>query len=323
MVARFILSLDCEGKWGVADHLTPAHKVSLSDARLRKAYESILALLEEFEIQATFAFVGAFSLSPSQIRRLSAEFIEFSREVPGYLEHAIADMEVGTKEGWSGEWAVQAVRCSRVRHEIALHGATHIPWDWPGMTLELARKELSWIYEARAPILAETTTFVFPRNACRFPWLLDEFGLAGFRRARSRSGALRSLISEFNLFEKPEAVAGVGRPLGIPAGFFVNWQKGVRRLVPARVSRARARLLLERASRTGETVHYWTHPENIASAPATLSLLRGILEAVVEMRDKGLCEVVTQDGLCRLVDPVHVSESVKRRDALLADSSLL
>lgn len=71
------------------------------------------------------------------------------------------------------------------------------------------------------------------------------------------------------------------KPLSIPAGgFFVNWMSGGRRLVPPALSRLRARRLLERAARTGEVVHYWTHPENIASAPATLGVLRGILAEV-------------------------------------------
>lgn len=63
MTARFILSLDCEGKWGGADHLTPADHAGLSDQRLRQAYSDNLALLDEFDLPATSAFFGCFSLS--------------------------------------------------------------------------------------------------------------------------------------------------------------------------------------------------------------------------------------------------------------------
>lgn len=318
MTAKFILSLDCEGKWGVADHLTAHDHETLSDARLRAAYAGILAALDEFDIPATFAFVGTFSLSAARLKALTPALADFARDVPGYLEPALADIAGGTKQGWTGDWAVEAVNGARTPHEIGLHGATHVPWTWPGMTPDMARRELGLIYGARAPILARTTTFIFPRNRGDHPELLDDFGIAGLRATREYPSRIASLASEFNIFEKPEGVPPPATPLSIPAGYFVNWLSGGRKLVPQAVSRLRARRLLERAARTGETVHYWTHPENIASAPATLDLLRGILAEVAAMRDAGRCEVLTQDGWCRRVDPVHVVASEARRDALLA-----
>lgn len=318
MTARFILSLDCEGKWGVADHLTPRDHETLSDERLRMAYAGILSALDAFDIPATFAFVGTFSLSADRLRALKPALADFARAVPGYLEPALADMAEGTNQGWTGDWAVEAVDAARTRHEIGLHGATHIPWTWPGMTPDMARRELGLIYDARAPILSRTTTFIFPRNRGDHPELLDDFGIAGLRATREYPNRIASLASEFNIFEKPEGVPPPARPLSIPAGYFVNWLSGGRKLVPQAVSRLRARRLLERAAETGETVHYWTHPENIASAPATLDLLRGILAEVAALRDAGRCEVLTQDGWCRQVDPAHVAASEARRDALLA-----
>lgn len=318
MTARFILSLDCEGKWGVADHLTPADHAALSDARLREAYAGILAALDSFDIPATFAFVGAFSLAPARLAAMRPALAELARDLPGYLEPALADMATGTREGWTGDWAVEAVTGARQAHEIGLHGATHIPWTWPGMTPDLARRELGLLFAEKAPILARTTTYIFPRNAGDHPEVLDAFGIAGLRAMRTFPGRIASLASEFNIFERPEDVPAPARPLAVPAGYFVNWMSGGRRLVPPALSRLRARRLLERAARTGQLVHYWTHPENIASAPATLGVLRGILAEVARLRDAGRCEVVTQDGWCRMIDPAHVAASEARRDALLA-----
>ncbi len=318
MVAKFILSLDCEGKWGVADHLTPGDHAALSDERLRAAYAGIVAALDRYDIAATFAFVGTFSLPADRLARLKPALGDLARDLPGYLEPALADMETGTRQGWTGDWAVEAAATARAGHEIGLHGATHIPWTWPGMTPDLARRELSLIYDERAPILKRTTTFIFPRNRGDHPELLDDFGIAGLRQTREFPNRLASLASEFNLFEKPEAVPAPAAPLPIPAGYFVNWLSGPRKLVPTAVSRLRARNLLERAAETGETVHYWTHPENIASAPATLGLLEGILAEVARLRDAGRCEVLTQDQWCRRIDPAHVAASEKKREARLA-----
>jgi hypothetical protein len=321
MAAKFILSLDCEGKWGVADHLTPNDHHTLSDARLREAYESILALLDAFDIAATFAFVGTFSLSADALRGLMPALRGLARQVPGYLEPALADIEGGSRQGWTGDWALAATATARAGHEIGLHGATHIPWSWPGMTATAARRELGLLYSVRAPVLERATTFVFPRNAVAHSEVLREFGIAGLRAARPHPSRLASLAAEFDLFTPPDQAGPPADPIEIPAGHFVNWRSGGRRLVPVGVSRLRARNMLARAERSDGVVHYWTHPENIASAPQTLSVLRGIIEDVARLRDAGRCEVLTQETWCRRLDPELVSRAEARRDDRLAGRS--
>jgi hypothetical protein len=92
-------------------------------------------------------------------------------------------------------------------------------------------------------------------------------------------------------------------PRQVPSGYFINLAAGPRRIVPQAVSRDRARRMLRRAARTNNVVHYWTHPENIAAAPETLTLLRGIVEDVSRLRDAGRCTVLTQEAYCRTRDP--------------------
>ena len=119
MTARFILSLDCEGKWGVADHLTPADAAGLSDERLRQADGDIVALLDEYGLPATFAFVGCFSLSARALADLRPEL------KGAYVAPAIAAAFAGSRQGWVGEWALETVQGARLTHEIGLHGYSH------------------------------------------------------------------------------------------------------------------------------------------------------------------------------------------------------
>ncbi len=309
MTARFILSLDCEGKWGAADHLTPADHAGLSDERLHQAYGDIIALLDEFDLPATFAFVGCFSLSAQALADLRPDL------KGAYVAPALTDAFEGSRQGWTGDWALEAVRSAKAVHEIGLHGVTHTPWDQ--LDEDGARAELALLFRTRAPMLRNLTTWIYPRNAQAHEEVLDEFGIAGLREERpSGSRALR-LLSEFNLWSLPDSDLEAGRPLRIPPGYFVNWRSGARRAVPISISVERARQMLATAARTDGVVHYWTHPENIATAPETLTVLRGVVEAAARARDAGACQVVTQDGYCRALAPDHVAASETRRDALL------
>ena len=58
MPGIFILSLDCEGKWGASDHINNHHKLHFTNERLNQAYRNILNILKKEEIKGTFAFVG-------------------------------------------------------------------------------------------------------------------------------------------------------------------------------------------------------------------------------------------------------------------------
>lgn len=305
MPARFILSLDCEGKWGVADHLGPTEHRALSDARLRKAYADILAVLEEFDFPATFAFVGLFGESPHDLKKLRPTLAELGAQAPHYLEPAWADMEQGSRQGWHGDWAVEAVGDSSVGHELALHGITHVPWG--SVPRSFASAELE-VLKALASPLKKARTFVFPRNQVAHTDVLLEGGFEGFRLAPTRRSRLGSLLSEMNLFSPPEAGPnGNNRLVPIPGGYFVNWQSGPRLLVPIAMSRLRAKRMLAQAEEDQRIVHYWTHPENIASAPRTLRLLREIVQMAARLRDAGRCEILTQTAYCQQVAraPAH------------------
>jgi peptidoglycan/xylan/chitin deacetylase (PgdA/CDA1 family) len=299
--ARFILSLDCEGKWGVADHQTARHRGELSDQRLRDAYRSIVALLDEFGMPATFAFVGAFTQSRSAFAKLRPAIEQLSRNAPDYLGPALRDLGETGAAGWHGGDLVELVEQANAGHEIALHGVTHVPWT--DLNDTAARAELDLLQQLEGPI-RRSKTFVYPRNLVAHTELLASHGFKGYRTARTRS-RLSSLLSEFNVFEAPEQAEAPNGIVPIPAGFFLNWRSGARRLVPPQVTAARARRLLHAAGLNDGVVHYWLHPENIASAPATLDLLKLLLREVSAAREVGRCEVMTQVGYCRWAKSLH------------------
>lgn len=295
MTARFILSLDCEGKWGIADMMNAATHAELSDESLQKAYRGIIGLLDEYDIPATFAFTGCFSLPQAELTRILPELEPFRAEFPHYMGKALEDFTEGSRQGWAGAWSVTMTENAKTKHEIGLHGVTHIPLDDPKMTEAWARRELALAYDLKFPVAQKSTTFIHPRGAVAYTHLLAERGIIGYRDIRHYPSRILSLLSEFNIFSPPDA--DTKAPL-IPAGYFINWWHGGRKLVPVEVSRLRARRMLKAAARTNQVVHYWTHPENIASAPETLEVMRAIIEEVAKLRDRGECEVQTQADYC-------------------------
>ena len=78
MAGTFILSLDCEGKWGVADHLDAGIHAALTDAALRRTYGEIVEALDRREIPATFAVVDFFTAA----LRGALDFLAAALRVP-------------------------------------------------------------------------------------------------------------------------------------------------------------------------------------------------------------------------------------------------
>jgi peptidoglycan/xylan/chitin deacetylase (PgdA/CDA1 family) len=298
MVAEFLLTFDCEGRWGVADQLTPRYRRALTEQWLRGAYHSIVELLDEYGVEATFAFVGAFAQSATEFARIRPAIEEMAAIAPQYLGPALRDIGESRGDGWHGGHLVDLVASARTGHEIALHGVTHVPWT--RLDRAAVEGEMALFDDLAGPIRG-SRTFVYPRNMVAYADVLARRGFAGFRTARSPRSRAISLLSEFNIFEVPDQPLQSDGVVRVPAGVFLNWRSGPRALVPASVTQLRAKRLLRAAAASGGIVHYWLHPENIATAPSTLALLRRVLREVADAREAGHCQVMTQAAYCRAV----------------------
>src|SRR5437868_5867516 len=117
--ATFILSLDCEGKWGVADQLSERHEAYLTTKQLTHAYHTLLRVLARRKIKATFAFVGAFTMSADEYHS-HPELFGSSPLAKAWLRHFKTDMRSGNSQGWFAPAIFDAVRVDG-RHEIASH----------------------------------------------------------------------------------------------------------------------------------------------------------------------------------------------------------
>lgn len=295
----FMISLDCEGKWGMADHLQPYHHAALTTDALTQVYERLVRLFAEFEIPVTFAFVMAFVLGEDEV----ADFPELlpDGKQDDWLQHYWRDRADGRHEGWHQPDALEIVRTAAI-HEIGSHSFCHRPLlegqiDEASVEAELAAA--TRVADRRG---VKLETLVFPRNQVAHVDRLSAHGIAGYRTARSalRFGPLRlSLLREFMVAFASDPVEPDQRPVPIPAGHFLNWRHGPRRHVPPAVTTRRWRSMVDHAAANGGLAHMWFHPHNLITAPDTEGPLRAVLAHVAKRRDAGEIEVVTQRDYSR------------------------
>ena len=299
--ARFIISLDCEGKWGMADHLQPHHHERMTEEALARAYERLVELFGHYEVPATFAFVMAFVLTPEEREGFAPELL--GDPADAWLRPYREAVARGDVNGWHVPEALDVVRGGR-GHEIACHSFCHRPLGDASISADGANAELDSAQAAAGLKGLSLETFVFPRNEVGHLPELRAHGFIGYRqrlrRPRGRLGRALSLAEEFNVRTPAQRSSPmVNGMVPIPSGRFLNWRFGARSLVPAAVTIRRWRHLLRNAADEGGVAHLWLHPHNLLTAPDTAQLLESVLAEVAAMRDAGRIKVVTQRDYCQ------------------------
>jgi len=302
-MGAFIVSLDCEGKWGMADHLEPYLQRALTDSALAAVYDRFVALFGRYDIPATFAYVMAFTLGEKERRAFPALVDPAAAEGDAWLAHYWADVRAGRSEGWFQPHALEAVRADG-RHEIACHGFCHRPLGDSSIAEAGAEAELGDALAAARMKGVTLRTFIFPRNEIGNLAALGRSGFIGFREKLGRpsgaAGRLVRLAEEFNPWPAPQH-GSRGRAHGlvpIPAGYFFNWRFGARRRVPPALTVRRWTNLLDAVAGKGGVAHLWLHPHNLITAPDTEATLAPVLAHAAKLRDVGRIEVMTQEAWC-------------------------
>jgi hypothetical protein len=299
MAGTFLLTFDCEGKWGVVDRLSARH-ACFTTPRLEATYLQTLSLLQKYRIAATFAFTAAFSMSPAQFGRMREPIEGSAAAASPWIRRALDESERDGGDGWFAPSCFQAVKDAGV-HEIGSHGFSHLPWGAAWATREILDAELALNRQAPGFPAESVETFVYPRNQVAHTDLLPLHGFHIFRDARPSFGRPANLMREFNFLEPSEQLGPMDRlPVAIPAGHFLNWRRGLRRCIPIAWTVSRWQHILRDAARSGGVVHAWTHPENFIDGHSMFCLLEKILQLAAKEREAGRLRIVTCRELVRL-----------------------
>jgi peptidoglycan/xylan/chitin deacetylase (PgdA/CDA1 family) len=250
--------------------------------------KSILAILDEYSVPATWAVVGHLffnQCSPDQHHRTEHiwdidTFTDVNRD-PLYYAPDLLD----------------SIREAEVDHEIAGHSFSH------SLFTDLSREEAQTELEAMANTArehgVELESFVYPRNEIAHEDLLTDYGIKTFRgrtkgiQETIRSG-VKSIISEPGSFFSFPHVTPQRTEMGVtclPASRLLRDERWWF-LQPLRLKRAIESL------DTGDWVHLTVHPFNFLQQPQLLGTLRKLLSHV----QKNTIEVVTMSDAHSIVN---------------------
>lgn len=275
MPGRFILTLDTELAWGTFDK-NGLKKYRKHFKSFRQNTDRLIALLEKYQIKATWAFVGQLLLE--------------SQKQDDYL--------------WRGRDLLKKVGQMAPAQEIATHTFSHAILGDKNCSQEKAyweiKKCLDLAKEENIPI----QSLVFPRNSIGHLDILKELGLKCFRGVQTGffqnfSGPAKRFFSALDqalaLSPPVYALAGLKKHSGvleIPASMFLMPYDGLRKLIPGFSRRHKAGKGLEKAVAENSIFHLWFHPFNLGSSPKMLEDLEEILKAVRKKIDAG--ELINQ-----------------------------
>ena len=292
MTGKFLLSLDCEGRWGVADNLHGRNN-KINARSLDRAYGFIFDLLDKYEIRATFAFTSLFTVDEEVLQSYAGKLSQMSAMGFDWYAPISSMLKNMEYDGWIGEgYFYHALRSG---HEIGWHGFSH-------HTLENSVHPAVIDFEISNGITVaglhgiKMDGLIFPRNRVGNIQKLKNAGFTSYRMARQQIDPMSGipwyrLLHEFNVVAKSQVVQEKGADdlVAIPPGDFLNWPSGARSLVPDAITIARWNSILNDAASTGGVSHLWLHPHNLITAPRMMDLLEAVVKQASRMiREKRL-----------------------------------
>lgn len=277
----FTLSLDCEGLWGMADNNKIIRSGIINDLSLKNAYAFLIGTLSKHNLKASAAFVTCYAAESDAISDNISHLKNMAELNPAWFVHIISALSSGKLDGWKGVDFYRLM--SDAGHEMAWHGTTHLPISEKTSEIAVAL-ELELANILLPGFSAQTKTIIFPRNQVGHLNLLQSQGFLTYRTGLPDhiTNRVSNIFNEWNIFDNnvmdtPKIEYGWNVS---PAGHFLNWPSGTRKMIPISITIKRWKSLLHYAIKNGGYVHMWFHPHNLITAPAMMIAFEEIMQYV-------------------------------------------
>ena len=316
MTGAFVLSLDTEIAWGTFTWGGTEFYRQHFDA-YRQNVRRFIAMLDDYAVPATWAFVGHLMLDHCDGNHPEAPVPEF----PWYGRpwyHCDPGTDAVTDPWWYAPDVLDRVQAMKTAQEIGTHTFSHVFLNDPAVTPEIARAQVQASVDVARKRGLTIESLVFPRDGVAH---LDQYaalGITNYRGAEQIS---------YNALARPiRRAAGLcdhfvgGTPpvypwadlqtdhglLNIPGSTFALAFDRYHRLVPAAARVAKFRRGIQAASDRDAIFHLAFHPFHLGSSERMFDLFKRYFDIVAKARDAGRIEILTM----RDVQRVHATQSV-------------
>lgn len=272
MKAKLIVSIDCEGKWGIADRGEIRLSV-INSISLNSAYKKILSILLENKAVATFGFVSALCMDVDWLDfKINKNIENMSFGEYDWMSGAKKALKENNLEGWLEPQLIKMVIDSE--QHICSHGGFHIPYNEELVDEKSIDYDLLAIQDLRDKFNLDLDCLIFPRNVIGFKSKLYHSGFKAYRdidtreKDQSFKGKVQRVcnevlsldVSDLSSHSNVQIGGGVIKPLS--SAKFLNAKIGIRKYIPAYITKRRIDFLLSHAVKNGLTLHLYTHPHN-------------------------------------------------------------
>jgi len=296
-MGTLIISYDCEGIWGMLDKLNSLDSNIFNRQSLIDVYKQIVKIHDELNMNATFAFVGAFVSTRAEFLNTLDEYDD-AITLNNWSKSILTTNCQFPKEDLHIPELLDIIKNSTMDHEISSHGYSHVIMDEKLDAISL-QAEISGIKSLMASKNINISTIIFPRNIVNYQFLDKAEFINAYRAPPKSISSFRitkrvySLLKEFIPFSRSEELTTYKNKLVIPGDFFINWRSGLRRFVPIWLTVFRFRMALNHAYKNNGIVHIWLHPHNLLSGKKQIELLHRLLTLAEKYRKNNLLEVLT------------------------------
>lgn len=260
MTAYFIISLDTELNWGYnlnQEHLM--YKLLKNPEKGIKSIKTFLNLLNENQIKATWAIVGAL-------------FYENYHDV------------------------IENIVSSETDHEIGYHSFSHVRFN--ECNEKTAKYELEKAKQIENDFDMNFQSFVFPENKIGHVNLLKDYGFNIYRgpnlpgQYRDRGIPIRTLNFIYTRFISPPVNASINEEIWeLPSSMVFNDP-----LVPQSLI-FRTKVGILESIRQNKIFNLFLHPEDLLLEPNLNYKLEKVLKFVRNKEEKGKIKVITMGEL--------------------------
>ncbi|SEH18056.1 Polysaccharide deacetylase [Natronorubrum sediminis] len=303
-----VLSLDAELGWGFHDlEDPPTDRLEAG----RRGWSVMCDLLEEFDVEATWAVVGHLMLE-------SCDGTHADHPAPpGWFErerNSWADRE----DLRFGPDLVRRVLESDVDHEFASHSFSHVLFGDSATDHDLATAELERATEIAAEWGQTVDSFIYPRNDVGHRDVLAEHGVSAYRgKSPTRDGVrglFDSTLRDQSMLVEPE-IDEFGL-VNVPASLFLFGFEGPARTVAESVwadpMLELARRGIDEAVQTDGVFHMWLHPNNLTSKRDD-QRMRAILAHLARRREE---TDLTVETMADVANRLHRSHGLDGLDSV-------